>query len=175
MISNKFGTARLFRSSLLILMAGAMLWFGLPSPAQDKAGKIPFPIPNSHKAGWTEYHGATVDLNAGMAGWTGTVCLTCHERSDCSSCHNTRPPRDHTNFWRTRGHGLMASGDRDRCITCHKQDYCVRCHNETAPRTHVGNWRQRHCTSCHYASFPVPADGCGVCHRRAVHTSGTVP
>lgn len=138
-------------------------------------GKIPFPRPDSHKGNWIEFHGASASLDMNEAGQTGKACLTCHEKNDCISCHNTRMPRDHTNTWRNLSHGMMAEGNRERCLACHRQDYCIRCHNETAPRTHVGNWLQRHCTWCHYASYPVPADGCGVCHRQAVHTSGPVP
>jgi hypothetical protein len=144
----------------------------VPSSASGTAqGRIPFPAPDSHKGNWIEYHGASADLNINEAGQSGKACLTCHERNDCITCHNTRMPRDHTNTWRTRSHGFMAEGNRERCLTCHKQDFCVRCHNETAPRTHVGNWVKRHCTWCHYGSGFAPADSCVVCHKVARHTS----
>jgi len=122
-------------------------------------GKIPFPLPDSHKGGWIEFHGASAGLNL-VAGEQS--CLTCHARNDCISCHNTRPPRDHTNTWRTLSHGFMAEGNRERCLTCHRQDFCVRCHNETAPRSHTGTWLARHCTECH-----LPGNSsCGVCHKK---------
>lgn len=133
--------------------------------------KIPYPRPNSHKANWLEYHGALADLNMNEAGQRGKTCLTCHERNDCIECHNTRPPRDHTNMWRTRSHGFMASGNSERCLTCHRQDYCVSCHNETAPRNHTGNWVERHCSWCHFGSNITPESNCVVCHRQAPHTS----
>lgn len=135
----------------------------VPAPA-----KIPFPRPDSHKANWLEYHGAS----AGLSLFAGEQsCLTCHERNDCISCHNTRPPRDHTNTWRTLSHGFMAEGNRERCFTCHRQDFCVRCHNETAPRSHTAGWlggANRHCTVCHF-NGTVPGDGCGVCHKKPPH------
>jgi len=174
---------------ILILALAAGLAVTLSAGAADKAkdparksagaplpsGKIPFPRPATHKGNWIEFHGASASLDMNESGQNGKTCLTCHEKNDCISCHNTRMPRDHTNTWRTLSHGMMAEGNRERCLMCHRQDYCIRCHNETAPRTHVGNWRQRHCTWCHYAAYPVPADGCGVCHRQAVHASGPTP
>lgn len=134
-------------------------------------GKIPFPRPGSHKGNWIEFHGASANLNINEAGQGGKSCLTCHEKNDCITCHNTRAPRDHTNTWRTLSHGFMAEGNRERCLTCHRQDFCVRCHNETAPRTHRGNWAKRHCTWCHYSGSFAPADNCIVCHKVALHAS----
>ncbi len=138
-------------------------------------GKIPFPRPDSHKGNWIEFHGASASLDMNESGQSGKACLTCHEKNDCITCHNTRMPRDHTNTWRTLSHGFMAEGNRERCMTCHKQDYCVRCHNETEPRTHVGNWRKNHCTWCHFGSGLAPADNCVVCHKIAPHTSAPHP
>jgi hypothetical protein len=143
---------------------------GTPDVTAEK-GRIPFPMPDTHKGDWIRFHGSFVDLNRNEAGQQGTACYVCHDRNDCVECHSTRPPRDHTNIWRMRGHGLEAAGNRERCLRCHRQDYCVRCHNETAPRTHKGNWRQRHCTWCHFGSGIAPADNCIVCHRIAPHTS----
>jgi hypothetical protein len=135
------------------------------------ADKVPFPRPDSHKGNWAQSHGMSAQLNINEAGQTGSACLTCHEKGDCISCHSTRMPKDHNNFWRTRGHGLTAGVNRERCLACHRQDYCIRCHNETAPRSHAGTWRTRHCTWCHFASGITPADSCGVCHKIAPHTS----
>lgn len=134
-------------------------------------GRIPFPAPDTHKGDWIRFHGSFVDLNRNEVGQHGTACYVCHDRNDCIECHSSSPPRDHTNFWRMRGHGLEAAGNRERCLRCHRQDYCVRCHNETAPRTHTGNWEQRHCTWCHFDGGLIPADNCVVCHRTAPHTS----
>jgi len=139
------------------------------------AEKVPFPRPATHKGNWSENHGVDAQLDLRESGKTGTVCLTCHEKSDCIACHTMRLPRDHNNFWRTRGHGLTADINRERCLACHRQDYCIRCHNETAPRSHSGAWRTRHCTWCHFASGIKPADGCGVCHKIAPHASRPSP
>ena len=135
------------------------------------ADKVPFPRPDSHKGNWAQSHGMNAYMNINEAGQTGNACLTCHDKSDCISCHSTSMPKDHNNFWRTRGHGLTAEVNRERCLACHRQDYCIRCHNETAPRSHTGAWRVRHCTWCHFASGITPADSCGVCHKIAPHTS----
>jgi len=156
-------------SSFGALSFGNSAWAA--AKTDPEKAKIPFPRPQSHGGNWMEYHGRSVEPAINPAGASNTNCLTCHERTDCISCHNTRAPRDHTNTWRTRSHGFMAEGNRERCQTCHKQDFCVRCHNETAPRSHVGDWTTRHCTWCHYGSGLTPADNCVVCHRKAPHTS----
>lgn len=179
-MNSKHGARRYRALAMLpVLCAGAaallMCLSGPASAARETSGpvtnKIPFPRPASHAGNWLEYHGRAVEPTLNPDGAPGSNCVTCHERTDCISCHNTRPPRDHTNTWRTLSHGFMAEGNRERCRTCHKQDFCVRCHNETAPRSHVGNWRTRHCTWCHFGSGLSPADSCGVCHKKAPHTS----
>ena len=134
------------------------------------ADKVPFPRPDSHKGNWSENHGLNAQLNINEAGQSDSACLTCHEKSDCIACHTMRLPRDHNNFWRTRGHGITAGVNRERCLACHRQDYCIRCHNETAPRSHTGAWKSQHCRWCHFAGTR-PDDGCGVCHKIAPHTS----
>jgi len=134
--------------------------------------KIPFPRPATHKGNWAQNHGMDAQFEVGKA---DSVCLTCHEKNDCIACHTMRLPKDHNNFWRTRGHGLTADINRERCLICHRQDYCIRCHNETAPRSHTGAWRARHCTWCHFASANKPADGCGVCHKIAPHSTRPTP
>jgi hypothetical protein len=166
--------------NLLLLAAAAVLFFLFPlAEAGDinSAGpvKIPFPRPESHKGNWIEYHGRSVEPVVNSAGAVSNNCVTCHEQTDCISCHNTRMPRDHTNTWRTLSHGFMAEGNRERCLICHKQDFCIRCHSETAPRSHVGNWTVLHCTWCHFGSGLVPADNCVVCHKQAPHTSAPHP
>jgi hypothetical protein len=159
----------LFLAAFGVILTGQVVW------SADTGGRVPFPKPDSHMGNWVENHGTAAQLDMNEPGTTGKSCLTCHERNDCITCHNTRPPRDHTNFWRTRGHGFTAEVNRERCLLCHRQDYCVRCHNETAPRSHVATWRATHCGLCHFASGLRPADSCGVCHRVAPHTSAPTP
>ncbi len=154
---------------LAVGMTVAPLWGA--DATMEENGRIPFPEPDTHKGNWVKYHGSFVDLNMNEAGQRGTACYACHERNDCIECHNTRAPQDHTNFWRTRSHGMAAGANRERCLKCHRQDYCVRCHNETAPRTHIGNWRDRHCGWCHFGSAMAPDNNCNICHRVALHTS----
>jgi len=137
---------------------------------QPSTGKIPFPKPNSHRGNWIYYHGFTVGLDWNKTGFPKSTCLTCHEQSDCVTCHKTRKPVDHSNTWRTLGHGFMAEGNRDRCLSCHREDYCVRCHNETEPRSHRGNWETDHCSSCHYNGTFIPENECAVCHKKVDHS-----
>lgn len=155
--------------------AAVMLLACAAASAAAGDGRIPFPKPGSHDPRWIEFHGKAVLANGGSAARPGEECTTCHERNDCIACHAMRLPRDHTNFWRTRGHGLQASANRERCRTCHQQDYCIRCHSETAPRSHTAGWRARHCGWCHYGSGYGPADNCSVCHKRALHLSAPHP
>ncbi len=161
------------RGIAVLLAAGALAagtLLGLPANAADGAdGRIPFPKPASHRGRWIEYHGRAVGAAGNTPGSPGEACLTCHVRTDCIGCHSTTMPRDHTNYWRTRGHGLMAAGNRERCETCHRQDYCIRCHSETAPRSHTAGWINRHCTICHFGPGGLPGDNCSVCHKRPPH------
>lgn len=166
----KAGFFILLACVLLVVAMALHAGWGAEAAARE-TGRIPFPKPDTHRGNWLQYHGTFVPLNVNEAGQRGTGCLACHDRNDCVECHNTRPPRDHTNFWRTRSHGLAAGADRARCRQCHRQDYCVRCHNETAPRTHTGSWLSRHCSWCHFGTGLIPADNCVVCHRVAPHTS----
>ncbi len=131
--------------------------------------RIPFPRPDSHQGNWLEYHGKTTGAEGNSPGQPGNACLICHDRTVCIACHTTTMPRDHTTFWRTRSHGLMADANRERCLACHRQDYCVRCHSETAPRSHTASWRTRHCTWCHFgAGLSLEGNNCTVCHRQRV-------
>jgi hypothetical protein len=183
MISNAFRKTRLACSALAaaLVVFCALLFPLLAAGAGGEGGKtapeekIPFPRPRSHQGNWIEYHGKTVAAEGNSPGSPGKACIVCHERNDCIACHNMQPPRDHTNFWRTRSHGLSAAGNRERCFICHRQDFCIRCHSETAPRTHTAGWRTRHCTWCHYGSGFVPADNCVVCHKQALHASAPHP
>lgn len=176
------------RITLIVLCCAAALGIALssagraedasqtaPSAAAEADARIPFPKPDSHRGNWLQYHGRTVAMTGGSSAESGAACFACHGRNDCVTCHTTNPPRDHTNFWRTRGHGLAAAANSERCVNCHRQDFCVACHNETAPRTHTAAWRERHCTWCHFGGGIAPADNCSVCHTRAPHTSAPHP
>jgi hypothetical protein len=162
-------------SVLPCLNADAGAEESLKARAAAEKTKIPFPKPQSHSANWLEYHGRTVDAGSSAADALANPCITCHQKTDCISCHNTRAPRDHTNTWRTLSHGFMAEGNRDRCLTCHRQDFCIRCHNETAPRSHTGGWSTgftpRHCRQCHFEGGFRPSEPCNVCHRTAPHNT----
>ncbi len=124
--------------------------------------------PDDHKINWIAQHG----VESMLAGENehGKSCSTCHAKSECKECHTQKAPRDHTNFWRQRGHGIMAGMDRDKCLVCHRQDACVRCHRETAPRNHKGAWKSTHCGACHLQSSFTPENNtCAVCHRQIPH------
>ncbi|HEU4418448.1 MAG TPA: cytochrome c3 family protein, partial [Planctomycetota bacterium] len=65
--------------------------------------------PPSHAFGWQRSHGLVVRAHD-----TATVndCSMCHQESGCSKCHREVPPANHDNYFRLRGHGLMARMDR---------------------------------------------------------------
>ncbi|MEW6743651.1 MAG: cytochrome c3 family protein [Planctomycetota bacterium] len=115
--------------------------------------------PPSHGGPWLEVHGLD------RRGSDLARCWLCHEERGCEACHLDVKPKDHTNQFRRRGHGLLASMDRARCQVCHQSDFCVRCHEDTRPSSHIGSFgspRNRHCALCH---LPVTADpSCSVCH-----------
>jgi hypothetical protein len=118
--------------------------------------------PETHSHNWKQFHGQAIQANTGKS---ENRCSLCHADSSCVSCHQDEPPRDHTNHWRQRGHGIAVSIDRTRCATCHRDDFCDRCHSEVSPRNHVGSWgspRSRHCLTCH---FPLKNESCFVCHK----------
>jgi hypothetical protein len=119
--------------------------------------------PASHARLWGKLHGACSRAGRGAA--TANDCSMCHRADACVTCHQTRPPDDHNEFWRLRAHGIAAGIDRSRCATCHASDGCARCHRETAPLSHRAGWnapRNAHCTSCH---LPLQqSGGCFVCH-----------
>jgi len=174
MTSNK-GTV--LRGAVLALLgtvaAAAVVMTALA--ADGDGTRIPFPRPSSHQGKWLEYHGKAVGAGGSSAGRPGAECTVCHERTDCIACHAETMPRDHTNYWRTRGHGLMAAGVRERCNLCHREDYCIRCHNETAPRSHTGNWRSKHCSVCHFGTGGAIAGNCTVCHKAKSHVAAPHP
>lgn len=134
--------------------------------------------PPTHDAFWDRTHGHVVVGDGECADSARNDCSLCHEQTECSSCHLNNAPMDHSESWRTRGHGFTASLDRNRCMTCHREDSCVRCHMESEPVTHGGFWggdTSAHCGSCH---LPLGADdGCFACHRNTVShlTAGSIP
>lgn len=118
--------------------------------------------PPSHRRDWMRQHGIIV-RNA-MHEDPSERCGLCHQQNDCDSCHRIEEPRNHTNYWRLRGHGVAAAMDRERCATCHQTDICQRCHSSTRPRDHVptfGSTMNTHCLKCH---APVSSERCGTCH-----------
>lgn len=131
--------------------------------------------PPTHTRGWTRGHGITL-REGGIIHHQGK-CDRCHGEDSCSRCHREEPPRDHSQTWRVRTHGIGAEIDRERCMACHTEDACVRCHlsGDVLPLSHRrGGWESpthRHCTSCHE---PLEADSCGVCHD-ATPRHGMVP
>ncbi len=118
--------------------------------------------PPSHKENWKKHHGQVARANTGE---TVNTCSVCHEQETCAKCHKDEPPDNHTAFWRTRGHGIQASMDRESCAACHRSDSCETCHRESEPRNHVGTWgapKAQHCIGCH---LPVQNESCFVCHK----------
>ncbi|HET6203024.1 MAG TPA: hypothetical protein VFI25_09515 [Planctomycetota bacterium] len=119
--------------------------------------------PRGHDASFLRAHGFEVRAKGTEEG----RCALCHDpasRASCDACHAERPPADHDEFWRRRGHGFSAEVDRARCATCHREDTCLRCHLEVRPSTHVGAWGGRfsaHCFSCH---LPLEGNACRACH-----------
>jgi len=130
--------------------------------------------PAGHDQGWARRHGRLAGLRATAR--HGERCADCHRGDGCRACHQRQQPRDHTGYWRLRGHGLRAAGDRERCAACHVEAYCIRCHRETPPQSHRGGqWVRRHgqvipgwlagelgnCQLCHALGF------CARCHSRS--------
>jgi hypothetical protein len=119
--------------------------------------------PHSHAQSWADNHGEIVRRSEQA---NEHRCSLCHDQAtSCQACHQTRLPRSHDDFFRLRGHGMLAALDRSRCYTCHRTDSCEQCHTETRPLSHRGGFgapQHRHCTNCH---FPLADTGCRVCHR----------
>lgn len=120
--------------------------------------------PENHRHEWIRMHGSVVRADTGNAGDT---CAMCHTESQCIDCHEVQPPQSHTNFFRLRGHGMIASMDRDSCFACHRTDSCDKCHENTLPLSHTGSFggtRSTHCLGCH---FPLKGESCFACHKTA--------
>jgi hypothetical protein len=119
--------------------------------------------PPSHLTNWKRDHGQAARHDAGAGAET---CTKCHTKNACKTCHDTEPPRDHTNYWRLRGHAVSVAVDRERCSNCHQTDSCERCHSTTAPLSHTASWGSsldRHCVVCHLPTGSE--DGCVTCHK----------
>jgi hypothetical protein len=118
--------------------------------------------PPSHEHNWKMQHGRVVRAETGDL---VNNCALCHTESTCVSCHLDEPPPNHNNFWRLRGHAVLASMDRQNCAACHRPDSCERCHEAMLPQNHVGMWgspKDTHCNVCH---FPLSTNGCLTCHK----------
>jgi hypothetical protein len=120
-------------------------------------------MPANHSQQWMRVHGVAV---RGEFEGSANDCALCHTESACTTCHRDQPPANHNNFWRLRGHGVVADMDRDSCRTCHEPSSCVRCHQENEPLSHnsgaFGSTLNTHCLSCH---FPLQSESCSVCHK----------
>lgn len=127
-------------------------------------GRTPETKPKWHDLGWGRTHGQWV-TRYGLK--SKDTCLLCHNESKCTSCHQIEKPRDHTEFWRLKGHALMVGLDRSRCYSCHRTDFCQRCHANTPPMDHSAAWGtpgNRHCLGCHFPLASVGAQRCASCH-----------
>jgi hypothetical protein len=121
--------------------------------------------PPSHEGpAWMRIHGRSVAQGLGLA--HPENCNLCHSKGYCDNCHHVEKPRDHTEFFRQRGHGIRAGIERERCMACHEENFCVRCHRDTKPRDHFtavwGGRISNHCLRCHE---PLGESRCSVCHR----------
>ncbi|HEY3321077.1 MAG TPA: cytochrome c3 family protein [Planctomycetota bacterium] len=115
--------------------------------------------PGNHQDNWRELHGRA----AGFVTSSTQRCELCHTQKTCIQCHKNELPKDHTNYWRIRGHGVAADFDRQRCANCHTADSCIRCHKTVTPQSHKGNWASRHCFGCHLPLKDEPQ--CVACHK----------
>lgn len=125
--------------------------------------------PQSHGKDVVFRHGTEAKWRISLG--HGRDCYACHQKNECTKCHLTQRPRDHTGLWRLRTHGIAASWDRSRCKTCHGPGICIACHQKTKPINHRGAWKTLHglsvqnrqdrrCGVCHASSW------CAQCHRR---------
>jgi Cytochrome c3 len=120
--------------------------------------------PATHTTVWLRTHGRVVRAHNQD---NANRCSLCHQESSCASCHLVQEPASHNDYFRLRGHGLMARMDRQSCAVCHRSDSCESCHQQTQPLSHVGSWggvRNNHCITCH---FPLGKDECSTCHKDA--------
>lgn len=123
--------------------------------------------PGTHDAAWKRGHGEHLLAcpRESRDRSSADRCELCHDPKTCMGCHLQEEPRSHTNYFRVRGHGILASIDRDRCWTCHRDDSCTRCHESTAPRSHRAGWgspTDNHCLACHQQGV---GQSCATCHK----------
>ncbi|MBU0504858.1 MAG: hypothetical protein ABII18_02535 [bacterium] len=121
--------------------------------------------PANHKMSWEREHGKIDQLQFGYQ--VQSLCYKCHNESTCSQCHEQNKPKNHTQHFRLKGHGVMVGLDRSACTTCHKADFCDRCHSQTSPASHNALWgstQNRHCVNCHLPLTGSTAEQCSVCH-----------
>ncbi len=121
--------------------------------------------PPSHRGEFLHTHGR--HLAFGGLDLIPKDCAICHlDRSSCDDCHRDRLPRNHTNHWRLRGHGMISALDRKRCSVCHQTgDMCMRCHQQMRPLDHRASYgapMNRHCVHCH---LPLRRNRCAACHQ----------
>ncbi len=111
---------------------------------------------------WERVHGQEAHVDQ-------MFCAQCHDdRDDCTVCHQTQKPKDHTLTFNRNTHGLLASMNRQRCATCHEEESCRTCHEQARPVSHRGAFlgaQSSHCVECH---FP-PENNCTVCHDEIEH------
>jgi hypothetical protein len=123
--------------------------------------------PPTHLALWDVRHGPASRMAMKEVTLASSEsCNLCHARTSCDQCHAIQKPRNHTEAWRTRTHGLAAAMDRTSCQACHPGDSCERCHlNAPPPTSHRANYgspRDMHCLTCH---DQLSQSACNVCHK----------
>ena len=120
--------------------------------------------PPNHGPEWKRQHGRV--MRAANNDVRAERCDLCHTEANCIDCHKAEQPANHNGFWRSRGHGLSASMDRESCRNCHEPESCDACHAVTQPISHSGSWgapSDRHCLTCHE---PLRLEeNCQVCHK----------
>jgi hypothetical protein len=115
-----------------------------------------------HPAGWRQQHGPEVEAQP-------TVCVRCHQQSECLVCHEKKPPSSHTADWNKR-HGRVVQEGSPLCQACHGA--CQSCHGITMP--HPAGWlpsghgaeasfqEASRCFRCHERKY------CQQCHEEEV-------
>lgn len=113
-----------------------------------------FTEPPSHKGNWERLHGRLMVFEDRQQ------CMICHTetQNSCMTCHDIRQPRDHTNLFRRKTHGMKASWDRARCMECHRSDECESCHRAAADPVPPAPFHtpDASCLTCH---SPLAAQG----------------
>jgi len=129
-----------------------------------------------HSGNWLYRHG-----DAAMN--QGKLCSSCHEESECMSCHNSplRPRAIHPSDWLTL-HGIEARQSGSSCVSCHRsQSECLTCHlraglSPSGPQAREASrarfhpppsvWTDRPRTGRHHAvQARLHLDECVSCHQ----------